>query len=106
MGRSNCVESPASRRDTIYDNPDIPMNHQMMIPIENSETEIYDFFCGVENEPYVTTEGWFSLLQMYATAAEIPEGTKPTWELLWLYVPDYTRNGRMGEIEHIPYLQD
>ena len=51
-----------------------------------------------------------SLLRMYASAAEVPEGPVgkegKTWELLWLYVPDYTRNGRMGEIEHIVWSED
>ena len=45
-------------------------------------------------EPWITEEGWIELLQMYVTASEIPEGSdKTTWKVLWLYVPDYNRQG-------------
>ena len=39
---------------------------------------------------------------MYVTASEIPEGSERTWDLLWLYVPDYMREGQMSEITKIP----
>lgn len=39
---------------------------------------------------------------MYVTASSIPEGEESTWEVLWLYVPDYNRQGQMSTIEKIP----
>ena len=47
----------------------------------------------MNSEPWVTEKGWIELLQMFVTASEIPEGSDLTWEVLWLYVPDYTRKG-------------
>jgi len=39
---------------------------------------------------------------MYVTASSIPEGSANTWEVLWLYVPDYTKQGKMAEVSRIP----
>ena len=39
---------------------------------------------------------------MFVTASSIPEGTDKTWEVLWLYVPDYIKAGQMAEIDKIP----
>ena len=39
---------------------------------------------------------------MYVTASAIPEGADNTWEVLWLYIPDYNKNGQMAHIEKIP----
>ena len=39
---------------------------------------------------------------MYVTASAIPEDAEETWEVLWLYVPDYNRGGQMSEISKIP----
>lgn len=39
---------------------------------------------------------------MYVTASKIPESAESTWQVLWLYVPDYTRQGQMSEIAKIP----
>ena len=83
----------------------ITIDHNMMKMIESDADEKPDFFCDNQEEAWVTTEGWMSLLRMYASAASVPEGNEPTWELLWLYVPDYTRNGRMGEIKTIPWSE-
>ena len=57
------------------------------------------------DEPWITEEGWIELLQMYVTASSIPEGEDNTWEVLWLYVPDYNRKGQMSSITKIP-MQD
>ena len=39
---------------------------------------------------------------MYVTASAIQEDAAKTWEVLWLYVPDYNRDGQMSEISQIP----
>ena len=53
-------------------------------------------------EPWITERGWIELLQMYVTASSIPEGADNTWKVLWLYIPDYTKVGKMSEISKVP----
>ena len=53
-------------------------------------------------EPWITEDGWIQLLQMYVSASAIPEDEEKTWQVLWLYVPDYMREGQMSEISKIP----
>ena len=53
-------------------------------------------------EPWITERGWIELLQMYTSASSIPEGEPLTWEVLWLYVPDYNKQGQMAEIDKVP----
>ena len=53
-------------------------------------------------EPWITEKGWIELLQMYVTASQIPESADLTWEVLWLHVPDYNKQGQMAEIDKIP----
>lgn len=60
------------------------------------------FFCNMSSEPWVTDKGWIELLQMYTSASSIPEGSDLTWQVLWLYVPDYNKQGMMAEIDKIP----
>jgi len=60
------------------------------------------FFCDQTKSPWITEEGWFELLREYTVASSVPENTAPTWELLWLYVPDYSQQGKMGSIRNIP----
>ena len=43
--------------------------------------------------PWITEAGWIELLRMYVTGSQIPEGADKTWEVLWLYIPDFTRDG-------------
>jgi hypothetical protein len=50
----------------------------------------------------MTTDGWFELLRQYASASKVPETAPHTWELLWLYVPDYTLYGKMNDIKRVP----
>jgi len=47
----------------------------------------------MNTEPWITEKGWIELLSMFVTASEIPEGSDLTWEVLWMYVPDYNRRG-------------
>ncbi|CDW71083.1 adenylyl cyclase [Stylonychia lemnae] len=59
-----------------------------------------DFYC--ENGNWVTQEGWFELLRQYTNSSFANEGDDQTKELLWLYVPDYNKDGRMGSIAYVP----
>ena len=44
---------------------------------------------------------------MYTQASAVPESSDPTWNLLWLYIPDYLNNGQMTTITEIPlHLSD
>ena len=61
--------------------------------IVQPENELTSFYCDMTDEPWITEEGWVELLQMYVTAASIPEDADNTWEVLWLYVPDYSKQG-------------
>ena len=98
MGRSNCVPQQETNLVHPVHDMDIIIDHELIQRIEtDTDVEKTDFYCDSTRDPYVTTEGWLALLRMYASAASV-QGQKPTWTLLWLYVPDYTRNGRMGEI--------
>jgi hypothetical protein len=50
----------------------------------------------------MTQEGWYELLRQYTEASAFPDDEEKIWELLWLYVPDYTRHGRMNSIVSVP----
>ena len=39
---------------------------------------------------------------MYVSASKIPESSDLKWEVLWLYVPDYNKQGQMADIDKIP----
>ena len=41
---------------------------------------------------------------MYMKASAVPETSENTWNLLWLYIPDYTKNGQMASITEIPNI--
>ena len=55
----------------------------------------------------MTTEGWYELLRQYFNAAKVDQeaSTIPTYTILWLYVPDFTKNGQMNTIKHVPMPQ-
>jgi hypothetical protein len=36
-------------------------------------------------------------------ASRVPETAPHTWELLWLYAPDYTLYGKMNDIKRVPF---
>lgn len=44
------------------------------------------------------------MLREFTTAAATSEGSKPTWEVLWLFLPDYNNEGNMSEIITIPKI--
>lgn len=88
VGRSNCVHQP----DNLH-----PV--QLM---DSSPDDMENFYCAPEDEPWVTEEGWFELLRMYIDASRVTETDDLTWELLWIYTPDYLNNGKMGEIVNVP----
>jgi len=97
MGRSNC-KTKNKPDDFILELPD----HVDRYDIEYPANEMTSFYCDMTEEPWITEEGWIQLLQMYVTASSIPEGSENTWNILWLYVPDYMHNGHMSEISKIP----
>jgi len=89
MGRSNCIKPAVAS----FDDKDVSRQQQF----DNTS-----FFCGETAQPWISEQGWFELLRYFTTASQIPEAADPTWTLLWLYVPDYTKNGQMSAIEYIP----
>lgn len=99
MGRSNCkTKNPPN--EFILSLPE----HVDIHDIEKPEHEMTSFYCDMTDEPWITEEGWIELLQMYVTASSIPEDAEKTWQVLWLYVPDYNRGGQMSEISKIPMM--
>ena len=52
--------------------------------------------------PWVTPLGWAELLRMYTRASAVPESSDNTWNLIWLYIPDYLNNGQMASIPYVP----
>lgn len=63
------------------------------------------FFCqrdfGDDNQ-WVTEDGWNQQLHFMTQAAFDEDNQINNKELLWLYVPDYTRNGAFSHIKEIP----
>jgi len=59
------------------------------------------FFCDPTKAPLVTPEGWYEMLRWYVGSRD-QGGSGKQWDLLWLYVPDYTQKGIMSTIEMIP----
>jgi hypothetical protein len=59
-----------------------------------------NFFC--PNKPWMTKEGWFEMLRGLETAAINNEGDDITRQLVWIYLPDFTKGGRMATIPFIP----
>ena len=49
-------------------------------------------------------QGWAEILRQYADASIQPEGSNPTWKLLWMYVPDFMNGGAMNSIKYIPSM--
>jgi len=88
MGRSNCITQKKPDQIAI-DYPDYVDTYD----IELEDSELTSFFCDMTDEPWITEIGWIQLLQSYVQASSIPEGSDLTWEVLWLYVPDYNKRG-------------
>ena len=60
-----------------------------------------DFYSDNEHT-LVTTEGWYQQLRFMKNAAFDDSIQKNQKELLWLYVPDFTRHGALTHIKEIP----
>jgi len=61
------------------------------------------FFC--EQNDWLTEEGWYETLRGLASSAEDESGVYKK-KLLWVYAPDFTRNGAVEEIKYIPHRND
>jgi len=46
-------------------------------------------FAHGEGKPWITEQGWYSMLRHYIAASSMPEDGETSWNVLWLYVPDY-----------------
>lgn len=88
MGRSNCITKNVATTEEL----NLP-DYVDPSEIETPTPELTSFFCDQFAEPWITERGWIELLQMYVTASSIPEGQEHTWDVLWLYVPDYNKKG-------------
>jgi len=86
MGRSNCIK-PDDKSLVIPPVGDDPRKYEM--------NPASSFFCEDEmfQEPWITEDGWAELLRMYTRASAVPETNPLTWELMWLYVPDWMNKG-------------
>lgn len=42
------------------------------------------------------------MLRGFLKSSRSNEVDEPSRTLLWLYIPDYSKKGRMGDIEYIP----
>lgn len=61
---------------------------------------VLDFYCSTS--PWLTNEGWYEMLRGYYNASILDEQDPLTSMFLWLYLPDFTNQGRMGTISYIP----
>ena len=59
-----------------------------------------DFYC--DDPAWLTTDGWHELLREYVESSHAVEEDTLTKEVLWLYIPDFTKNGRMSNVSSIP----
>ena len=62
-----------------------------------------DFYC--PNKQWLTQEGWYEMLRGFLKAATADEGTDPDRQLIWIYLPDYNKQGRMSTIEYVPKMK-
>ena len=57
------------------------------------------FLCNDGN--WITANGWNNMLYQYIVAARGVETDSLSREVLWLYIPDFTLNGSMNEIDSV-----
>ena len=62
-----------------------------------------DFYCS-SNQQWVTLDGWNELLRLYTRHKE--QDGELEAKVLWLYVPDYTLNGTLNEIQSVPNVDN
>lgn len=58
-----------------------------------------DSFC--DNDIWITEEGWHEKLRHYVEAQRSSESVELEKELMWLYIPDFSKNGMMNSIKSI-----
>ena len=61
-----------------------------------------------EEEPWLTQAGWHEKLRQYVTAQRLSDADENYKDVLWLYIPDWARNGNIASINEVPtrYSQD
>ena len=52
----------------------------------------------------ITEQGWYEMLRQFTTAGSFPEGSSPVWTVLWLYLPNFTQQGKMNVIKNVPQV--
>lgn len=79
------------------------------IPTTNSLTglpltpdEVNTFLCEESEQEWITEQGWYELLREFTIAARLDSEAEPTWTVLWMYIPDYTQDGKMSTIINVP----
>jgi hypothetical protein len=88
MGRSNCK---------------IPTTHYLTNE-EINQHQVTTFLCEESGQNWITEEGWYELLRQFVGAAKLKENSEVTWEILWLYIPDFLEHGKMNTIQNVPKL--
>lgn len=67
----------------------------------SSNPNSIDFYCP-KGKPWLTQEGWHEMLRGSLRASVATETDAPSRNLIWLYIPDFNKLGRMGTIPYIP----
>ena len=88
IGRSSCELPPTNNHPTALMDNDLDL--------------IDHIFCAPQDDPWISEEGWYELLRQYMVASKLTEDYENTWEVLWIYIPDWTNGGQMNTISMIP----
>ena len=64
-----------------------------------------DSFCNPSHVDWISEDGWNDLLRKFVDASRKSEESDLERKLLWLYIPDWKKNGMMSEIKSIPDLE-
>jgi hypothetical protein len=57
-------------------------------------------FCRGEN--WITKEGWEEQLRLFIMSQRNGENSEVEKKLIWLYIPDFNKNGMMSSIRSVP----
>lgn len=68
----------------------------------NEDTD--DTFC--DSQTWITQEGWNEKLRQFITAQSNSDNIPVEKEVLWIYVPVWSKNGMIESIESIPDKYD
>lgn len=63
------------------------------------ETNEPQFAC--EKDQWMSKEGWEEHIRSFVTAARASDGELLAKEVLWIHVPDWTRNGVLSDIKNV-----